>query len=144
MDQSISPPNDDDVDGIARQIVYAEGLVKDIAGENPDGGLADLALIQRVLDSRQIEPEATYELQSLGLLLGKVFVNENAEYDWWVVEDEYGRDPAIRLGETALLIFPLTFISKRVEDGETLDIQEFYSGLIQRLAEIRDENPDYA
>jgi hypothetical protein len=64
-------------------------------------------------------------------------------YDWWMVEDEYGRDPAIRYKETTLLVFPQTMISKRVEDGVPVDVQDMYNGLCERLEEIRVENyPD--
>lgn len=144
MNQKVEAPDDADVDRIAKQLIYAETLVKETVGSGLSGKVADLALLQRVVDSGQIQPEATYELQSLGIVLGKVFVNENKEYDWWMVEDEYGRDPAIRLKETSLLIFPLTMISKRIEDGEKVNVLEIYEGVVKRLAEIRDENPDYA
>jgi hypothetical protein len=144
MSQVVEPPNDEDVDRIAKHLIYAETIVREITGSDLSGGLADLAMLQRVLDSGQIEAEATYALQSLGMALGKVFVNNNNEYDWWMVEDEYGRDPAVRLKETSLLLFPQTMISKRVEDGEEVNVPELYAGLIERLAEIRDENPEYA
>lgn len=144
MSQTIESPNETDVDRIARQLIYAETLVKEIAGATLSGKKADFALLQRVLDSGQIEAEATYELQILGMAFGRVFVNENRDYDWWMVEDEYGRDPAIRLKETSLLLFPLTIISKRIEDGEALDASDLYNGLIVRLGAIRDENPEYA
>lgn len=140
MNQIIEPPNDADVDQIAGQLVYARALVKDIIGEDLGGSANDLDLLQKVLDSGKIDAESTYELQSLGLVFGKVFVNENAGYDWWMVEDEYGRDPAIRLKQTSLLIFPLTMISKRIEDGEVVNVRDIYKCLIDRLGEVRAQN----
>jgi hypothetical protein len=56
-----------------------------------------------------------------------------------MVEDEYGRDPAIRYKETSLLVFPMTMISKRVEDGEELNVIELFDGLAKQLAELIDE-----
>lgn len=38
-----------------------------------------------------------------------------------MVEDEFGRDPAIRVPDTSIIIYPLTMISKRVERGEEVD-----------------------
>ena len=35
-----------------------------------------------------------------------------------MVEDEKGRDPAIRIPGTTVILFPLTMISKRIERGE--------------------------
>jgi hypothetical protein len=56
-----------------------------------------------------------------------------------MVEDEYGRDPAIRYKETSLLVFPMTMISKRVEDGEELNVLELFDGLAKQLAELIEE-----
>ena len=104
------------------------------------GSTSDLGLLQCVLDSNLLEPEATYSLQTLGVVFGKVFVENNEHYDWWMVEDEYGRDPAIRYKKTTLLVFPQTMISKRIEDGEAVDVQAMYEGLCEQLEEIRAEN----
>ena len=56
-----------------------------------------------------------------------------------MVEDEYGRDPAIRYKESSLLVFPMTMISKRVEDGEELNVLELFDGLAKQLAELIEE-----
>ena len=57
-----------------------------------------------------------------------------------MVEDAYGRDPAIRYKATTLLAFPRTMISKRVEDGEAVDVRALFDGLRERLEQIRAEN----
>ena len=56
-----------------------------------------------------------------------------------MVEDEYGRDPAIRYKESSLLAFPRTMLSKRVEDGELPDVEELFDGLARRLEELVDK-----
>jgi hypothetical protein len=101
------------------------------------GHQRDLDLIQDILDSRRVEREATYSLQALGLAFGKVFVKHNDGFDWWMVDDEYGRDPAIRYKQTSLIAFPMTMISKRVEDGESIDVRDLYMGLQQRMESLR-------
>jgi hypothetical protein len=140
MDQKIEAPNDADVDRIARQLIHAQDTVEELSGSSLDGSEADLALIQIAIDSGAIEPTATYTLQSLGLLFGRIFIENSVGYDWWMVEDEYGRDPALRYKETTLLAFPQTMISRRVEDGEVIDCSDLYNGLKKRLEEIRDES----
>jgi hypothetical protein len=72
------------------------------------------------------------------MAFGKVFVNDNDGYDWWMVQDEYGRDPAIRFRRTTLLAFPRTMLSKRVEDGESIDVSGLYDQLRGRLSELVD------
>jgi hypothetical protein len=143
MTQKIEAPSGEDIERIAQQLLHAQEVVLEATGSQLSGGMADLSLLQRVLDFKFLEPEATYSLQALGIAFGKVFVENNAHYDWWMIEDEYGRDPAIRYKETTLLVFPQTMLSKRVEEGEDVDVEAMYSGLCEQLEEIRLENyPD--
>jgi hypothetical protein len=138
-EQSIEPPNEKDIENIAMGVVHAGQVIEQALGEDLDGTRSDLALIQRVLDQGVVEREATYTLQALGLAFGRTFLNEFPDYDWWMVEDEYGRDPAIRYKETSLLVFPMTMISKRVEDGEHVDVNELFDGLARQLSELIQE-----
>jgi hypothetical protein len=50
------------------------------------------------------------------------------------------RKNRIRFKETTLLIFPQTMISKRVENGEEIDVQNMFVGLREKLELIRKEN----
>lgn len=140
MEQRIEPPNEADVNAIAKKLVLAGSIVADVMGKGLSGGMEDIELLQGVLDAKVIEREATLPLQALGIALGKVFVENNHGYDWWMVEDEYGRDPCVRYKETTLLVFPATMISKRVEDGDEVDVARLYRGLKEQLEEIRREN----
>lgn len=137
MSQQIEAPTETDVDRIARSLIHANDLAKSIVGEALSGDERDLDLIQHILNSRQLEREATYSLQALGMAFGKVFVENNAGFDWWMVEDEYGRDPAVRYKQTSMLAFPMTMILKRVEDGEPVEVRDLYAGLQQRLETLR-------
>jgi uncharacterized protein DUF3806 len=141
-EQKIEPPTESDVDDIARAVLHAEHVVQEALGSRMDGTKNDLSLIQRVLDGKSIEREATYTLQALGLAFGRVFIHENADYDWWMVEDEYGRDPAIRYKRSSLLAFPRTMLSKRVEDGESVNVVDLYDGLTGRLTELIEDGWD--
>jgi Domain of unknown function (DUF3806) len=53
-----------------------------------------------------------------------------------IVEDEHGRDPAIRYAETSVILFPLTMISKRIESGERVDVFDLYNGMAERAGEL--------
>jgi hypothetical protein len=138
-DPKIEPPTEKDIENIAMGVVHAGQVIEQALDEDLDGTHQDLELIQRVLDQGLVEPEATYTLQAFGLAFGRVFLNEFPDYDWWMVEDEHGRDPAIRYKETSLLVFPMTMISKRIEDGEPFDVPELFDGLAKQLAELIQE-----
>ncbi|WP_455211916.1 DUF3806 domain-containing protein [Kaarinaea lacus] len=140
MEQTIQAPDDEWITYIAKMWLLGSQISSDILGVEMDGSLEDLNRLQQIVDSKKIPVSNTQELQSLGIIFGKVFVNETPNYDWWVVEDEYGKDACIRYRETSLIVFPQTIISKRVEDGDKIDVVELYSGLKQDLERIRYEN----
>lgn len=79
-----------------------------------------LSLLERILEQKWIEPQETWKLQSLGVTLGDAFV-QYLGLDWVAVEDEIGRAPALKDPVSTVIIFPLTMISKRIEQGETVD-----------------------
>lgn len=138
-EQTIEAPTDEDITSIARALIHADNACKEALGTGLDGTTADLARIQQIVDSGFVAREATYTLQALGMAFGKVFVNENAGFDWWMVQDVYGRDPAIRYQRTTLLAFPRTMLSKRVEDGDRIDVSDLYDHLKERLSTLIDE-----
>src|SRR5262245_47540448 len=71
-----------------------------------------IRLLQTILDGNWIAPDETWKLQSLGITLGDILV-QTMGLTWVAVEDEYGRDPALRDGDTSIILFPMTMISKR-------------------------------
>ena len=85
-----------------------------------------LGLIRAILQGNTFKPNQTYELQCLGIVLGDAFVQE-LKMEWVMVEDENGRDPAVRLPGTSIILFPLTMISKRVERGEKVDVFDLFN-----------------
>lgn len=144
MEQVIRAPDEEWTTYIAKMWLLGCQIAKDVLNEEMDGSIADLERIQRIIDSRQIPATQTQELQSLGIVFGKVFVNATHGYDWWVVEDSYGKDVSIRYKQTSLLVFPQTMISKRVEEGEEINVPQLFSGLQQDLERIRREHYENA
>lgn len=69
-----------------------------------------LKLLDTILESNWIENNETYKLQSLGVTLGDIFV-QDLNFIWVEVNDEYGNAPALQMPDTTLIVFPLTMIS---------------------------------
>ena len=136
----IETPTQDDLKQIALSLMHAQQTVADILHAELDGSTNDLALIQRALESGTIDPEAEYTIRALGLAFGKVFVNTESGYDWWMINDEYGRDPAVRYLQSSLTFHPQDMLLKRVEQGEQFDVAELYEGLRSQLQEIIDSS----
>ena len=97
----------------------------------------DLDYLQRVLDEDEVD-SSTYARQCLGVALGRVMAKNIDGLDWWIVQDEYGRDPCLRYGHTTLQINPLTMISKRLESGEIVSVRDLYRRTIETIASQKD------
>lgn len=140
MEPVITAPDEEWVTYIAKMWLLGSQISEEIIGQKMDGSIKDLDRLQTIVDSAHIPVENTQELQSLGIVFGKVFVNETEDYDWWVIEDEYGKDACVRYKETSLLIFPQTMLSKRIEDGTELDVTDLFNCIRQELERIKNEN----
>ncbi|SDD27518.1 DUF3806 domain-containing protein [Auraticoccus monumenti] len=72
----------------------------------------------------ELRPDETWKLQALGVVLGDAMVLRTGAR-WVEINDDGGADPCLRLNTTATkVVFPMTMIAKRVEKGETLDVQD--------------------
>ena len=94
-----------------------------------------LGTIRAIVDGGVFRRDQTYELQCLGIVLGDAFVQELA-MEWVMVEDDYGRDPAVRMPGSHLILYPLTMISKRVERGEKPDVFELFNEAAARVEKL--------
>ena len=94
-----------------------------------------LNLLDVILKSNWIDKNEILKFQYLGITLGDVFV-QDMNFIWIQIEDEFGIDPAILLPDTTIRLFPMTMISKRIENGESIDIYEFYKGLKEKIKGI--------
>ena len=89
-----------------------------------------------ILDAKAFKPSQTYELQCLGIVLGDAFVQE-MKMEWVMVEDKDGRDPAVRLPGTSIILYPMTMISKRIERGEKVDVFNLFNGVAAKVDEMQ-------
>ena len=97
-----------------------------------------LTLIDTILKSRWIEPSETLKFQCLGITFGDALA-QHMGLSWVAVEDEYGRDPALRLDGTSVLVFPMTSISKRIERGESVDVYELFNAACDAINQAKQD-----
>lgn len=133
MSQPIENLNDGDLDRIQKHRDWVVGHFDDPTAYESVSG--KLGVIQAILDNGWIEKHETWKLQSLGVAFGDALVQEVPELFWVAVDDEFGRDPALRWLQTSTLVFPLTAISKRVEDGIAVDVYKIFGGFQKAIKE---------
>ena len=141
-EQTISTLTDDDLTRLAEQRSVVTEFLTASGLEKFKSAAGKLGLLRWILREEKFSPEQTYELQSMGIVLGDVFVQEMG-FHWVMVEDDYGRDPALKFQGTSIIIFPLTMISKRIERGDAVDIFELYNkgaALVQKMIDEETAN----
>ncbi len=126
MEQSIESFGSEDNERIGKLREWAAGHFEDVTGYAPVSG--KLRLIQTVLDNKWVSADDTLKLQSLGIAFGDALEQDVSELSWVMVDDEFGRDPALQWLATNHLVFPLTAIAKRIEDGMEVDVEHLFSG----------------
>ncbi len=92
----------------------------------------DLAKAQKVLENECFGPGQEAALLSLGAVLGNVFT-ANTPMQWSVVTNEFGTNLGLRHPETGFVLYPLSMIVKRVEQGRVVDIPALYRSLVSDL-----------
>ena len=100
------------------------------------GGKMDL--IENILKSKWVDKSETYKLQCLGVALGDSLI-QDLGFRWIEIEDEFGVDPALKLSNTSLILFPLTMISKRIENNQEIDIYALYNGIKDHVLKVKDK-----
>jgi hypothetical protein len=97
-----------------------------------------LVLLDAILKNKWIEPNETVKLQCLGITFGDALA-QRLGLKWVAVEDEYGRDPALIAEETSIITFPLTSISKRIENSEEVDVFKLFENACAKINELKQQ-----
>jgi hypothetical protein len=135
--QNVISPTSKDLERLAKQRAVLEKYLGDEPSrKNYKSAAGKLGLLRALIEQRIFKPTQTYELQSMGIVLGDAFVQE-LKMEWVIVEDSQGRDPALRIPKTSIIIYPLTMISKRIEKGEAVDVFDLFNGVTDQIEALR-------
>ena len=135
-DQIIMELTNNDLAGLNKQRSVIERYVhKDDLNTKYRTPAGKSGTLRALIEAKVFKKNQTYELQSMGVILGDTFVQEMG-FHWVVLEDEYGRDPAIKYKKTSIILYPLTMLSKRIENGEDFDVFEIFNGTAAKVDEL--------
>ncbi|WP_062060942.1 DUF3806 domain-containing protein [Cellvibrio sp. OA-2007] len=126
MNQKIEPLDETDLELLAEYRNWLFGHFDD--PQQYEELSFKLSLIQTIIDNKWVLKEENFKLQALGVCFGDALEQEVQELSWVAVDDDFGRDPALRWLNTNTLVFPRTAVSKRVEDDIEIDIYEMFGG----------------
>lgn len=108
-------------------------------GNQFHGDLSDIELLQRIIDEKLIAKDDSLMMQSAGVVLGNVMVEELG-LRWIIYEDRLGRSRALCVNNTSNCLFPVTMLSRRLEVNAPVDVQKIYDDAV---AIIDPYIPDY-
>jgi uncharacterized protein DUF3806 len=121
----------------------AWGRIEDLLREQQGADMAALerspAAIEKLhglLESGRVTTADLGLLQDMGVVLGFILNSVEPRLVWVVVEDEDGRTLGLHYRESAVILFPLTMLSKRVERGEALSLRGIFDGILAQLEVI--------
>lgn len=135
--QRIEPPSAEDLARLEGMRSWVRDHYAPHAVAQYDSVAGKVVLIETILANGWVEPSETWKLQALGIAFGDTLA-QHLGLTWVMVEDQYGRDPALRDDNAAnTILYPQTMISKRIEDGETVDVQQLLKGIAERVRELR-------
>lgn len=135
--QTIGPLSAEDILRLETQrSVITKFLADDDSRSKFQSAAGKLGTLRALLDQKAFQPTQTYELQCMGVVLGDAFVQEMG-MEWVIVEDKHGSDPAVRLPGTSVLIYPITMISRRVEQRQTVDVFDLFNGVADEIEILR-------
>ena len=133
MEQKIEELNEDDKEWLRKNREWLIGHF-----DNPEDYStvsAKLKLIETVLSNKWVNKDETAKLHALGIAFGDALEQDVEELSWVAVEDDIGRDPALRWLDTSVIVFPHTSISKRVEDDVKFDVYDMFGGFQKAIQE---------
>lgn len=140
MDDKVEPLSDEDLLRLEEQRIWVRDHYNSEARHKFETIDGKLRLIDTILKEGWITSDETWKLQSLGVVLGDALIQSQG-FMWIMVEDEYGRDPAVCIPGTTIKLHCPTMISKRVEDAEDFNVYDLFEDLCERVAELKKEFP---
>jgi hypothetical protein len=135
-EQKTSAIEKDDLAQLVKQRAVVERYLSPASLKNYKTSAGKLGLLRALLSQGVFKKEQTFELQCMGVVFGDVFVQELG-MEWIIVIDDYGRDPALRLPNTDIIIYPRTMISKRIERGEEVDVFNMFNGVAAKIDDLK-------
>ena len=97
-----------------------------------------LKLLDAILSNRWVSSTETVKLQALGVAFGDALEQELG-MKWVSIHDEYGTDPALVVEATSIKLFPLTSISKRIENNQEVNIYELFEAACSTVRRLVSE-----
>ncbi|SER01245.1 protein of unknown function [Myroides profundi] len=125
-------PKYDDLVRLETESVKVLGIASEDLQAYHESGDA-IKKLQEILNLREYAVNDYEYHQALGILFGACFQYRYSDFHWIVVHDQYGREMALQYQDYALQCFPITMITKRIEDEVDIDVIALIEEVVQHI-----------
>lgn len=95
----------------------------------------DIALLQRMIDSKLVAANDSSTQEAMGVILGNIMQADFPSHlQWKIYKDSIGRSKALCIRGTEECLFPVTMLSKRMRLEMTINVSEVYNNAIDQAA----------
>lgn len=134
-------PAPDDLDFLDAKRAQVRATLSDASADALETPVGRLGTVRALLDAGRVPADnSDGMLLAIGVILGDTFA-EDLGLSWLRVEDRFGIDLAVGTDDGRVLLYPLTMIDKRLQDGETVDVFDLYDGVadlaVQQLGQAK-------
>lgn len=113
---------------------WAVSMLKKQLSKDFTAAEADIANLQRMIDSGKFTPANRQAWENFGIAFGTILVNEMDGMNWVTVIDGKKEYPALRFADTPLMVYPVSLIWNKISRGESCELKSEYMR-IRREAE---------
>lgn len=96
----------------------------------------DIDSIQKMIDEENPKPEQRKELASYGIAFGTILVNEMDGMDWVTVIDGKKEYPALRFGQTSVMVYPTDLIHDKKQKNEHCSLIHEFDCIRKEVEEV--------
>jgi len=125
---------------VDKQVERIDDIARAKLGVQVRNNRDDLVLLQRIVNKGLIDKNERLLLQAMGAVLGNLLINEYP-LQWMVYEDEYGRSHAACVKETDYCLFPITMLSRRMEVGIIVNVEDIYNNAVELITPYLPKDP---
>jgi len=126
---------------LSSQRSTVEELSRRYFGAKIRGDKSDLFTLQRLIDKQVIKRDDSATLQALGVVLGDVYISENKNLHWQLLEDELGSSHVVCIKNTQHCLFPVTMLSRRIEVGLNPKVEKVYNDGLESIQDYLPKLP---
>lgn len=109
-----------------RQVERIDQLARTELGTQLRNDYGDLTTLQQIVDRDLISSKDREGLQALGAVIANIMLRDVPSLEWKIYEDPVGRSRALCAKNTKECLFPITMLSRRMEQGIKPNVKKVY------------------